>query len=124
MTRWRTWTAVRNHGVSWRVWTLAGASLLAAAPAFSQQAVVPEIVKPPIAGDSLTPPPTPGSQGGRSTSENPQVDGGRMRPIPDNGVLPPPVTGTMPVIKPPATTTMPIIPPPGTTGGEKGVVPK
>lgn len=106
------------------VWAVAGASLMAAVPALGQQATVPEVVKPPAGGESLTTPPTPGSQGGRATSENPLVDGGRTRPVPDGGVLPPPSTGTMPVIRPPATTTMPVIPPPGTAGGDRGVVPK
>lgn len=112
-----------EQAVSWWIWAIAGASLVVAAPAFSQQTAVPEVVKPPL-GESLTVPLTPWSNGGRVTSENPQLDGGRARPIPNTGVLPPPATGTMPVIKPPATTTMPVIPPPGAAGGERSVVPK
>ena len=114
--------------VAWWMWALAGAALLAAVPALAQapQGQVPpaEVVKPPAAGGSATIPPTPGSSGGRPSSENPLVDGGRTRPVPDTGVIPPPATGTLPIIRPPSATNMPIIPPPGTPGGDPGVVPK
>lgn len=120
--RARTAVAQQVQPTPWWIWALAGAALLLAWPALAQQPV-PEVVKPP-AGNSATIPPTPGISGGQPSSENPLVDGGRAKPVPDTGVIPPPATGTMPVIKPPATTTMPVIPPPGTAGGDRTVVPK
>ena len=118
--------AIARHAepISPWVWAGAGVILLALAGTAMGQPV-PEVVKPPAAGQSLTTPPTPGSTGGAAPrSENPLADSGAARPVPDSGVIRPPATGSMPVIPPPAAGTMPVIPPPGTAGGERGVVPK
>ena len=112
--------AGRRVRLAWWGW-LVGVTV--AGPALAQQAV-PEVVDPPRNGGSATIPPTPGSSGGQPRSENPLVDGGRTRPLPDKGVIPPPTTGTMPMIKPPANTSMPVIPPPGAAGGDRSVLPK
>jgi hypothetical protein len=121
----------RDMTVAW--WALITLALAAAAaPSWGQTGsatptpdpTLPEVVRP----RSDTPTLPPGNDG-RTTaqprSENPQVEG-NVRPVPDSGVIAPPVSGmgTTPVIRPPATGTMPVIPPPGAAGGEKGVVPK
>ena len=97
---------------------------LVAGPVFGQSAV-PELVKPRSAGPTL-PPGRDGTTTPQPRSESPQTDAGSNRPIPDNGVIAPPVSGlgSPSVIKPPAQGTMPIIPPPGSSGGVTGVVPK
>lgn len=100
-------------------WAQVGSQVPGTAPA------VPEVVNPSTSAptlpqgndDTLTPVPR---------SDNSQVGGGGARPVPDNGVIAPPVpgAGSAMVIKPPVTGSMPVIRPPGTSGGVGGGVPK
>lgn len=83
--------------------------------------VVPEVVQPQT-GNAVTPPSAGGGPATQPRSENPLVQG--PRPVPDNGVIAPPVQGVGPVLRPPATSDMPVIPPPGSPGGNRAVVPK
>ncbi len=116
----------------WVLALLAMAAAVAALPSWAQTGTatptpdqtLPEVVRPRPSTPTL-PRGNDGSTMTAPRSEDPQV-GGTTKPIPDSGVIAPPVSGlgTTPVIRPPATGTMPVIPPPGSAGGEKGVVPK
>ena len=116
----------------WVLLLLTLAAAAAAMPSLAQTGTatpapdqtLPEVVRPRTDTPTL-PRGNDGSTMTQPRSEDPQV-GGTTRPIPDSGVIAPPVSGlgTTPVIRPPATGSMPVIPPPGTAGGEKGVVPK
>ena len=102
----------RPDPAPWWVWAAVAAGLLATMPAWGQAPVVPEQVEP------RTLPPGAGGEQGLTTPRS-------ETPIPDNGVVAPPVTGgNSPVIRPPATGTMPVIRPPGSPGGDPTVVPK
>ena len=121
--------AVRERIVPWWAWMLVAAGAVAGMPSWGQgsvapaapNAAVPEVVRPQ--GEGATIP--PGNDGGvpRPRSENP-LAGDVVRPVPDNGVIAPPVTGGGAVIRPPVAGVTPIIPPPGSSGGASGVVPK
>ena len=106
----------------WTVWFVAGAMIAATTPSWGQ-GTVPEVVRPP-SGAATIPPGNDGAAGHAPRTDNPQVGGGGLRPVPDTGVIAPPVTGGGAVIRPPATGAMPVIPPPGSTGGSPRVVPK
>lgn len=106
------------------VWVVAVAGLLLAVPVWAQS--VPEIVRPQSPAPTIPPNPADGAAP-RPRSENPLTDSGPVRPIPDGGVIAPPVSGLgapTPVIRPPAEGAMPVIPPPGSPGGDRSVVPK
>ena len=96
-------------------WALGVAAMLIAVPVLAQSAP-----------DSATLPPRP-TDGAvpQPRSDNPLVDGGGVRPIPDSGVIKPPMTGlgSPAVIAPPATGTMPVIKPPIAGSEPKAVTP-
>ena len=121
----------RETALPWWALALLALAATAALPSLAQtgsatpapEQTLPEVVRPRPDTPTL-PPGNDGNTTVQPRSENPQVGGGR--PVPDNGVIAPPVSGmgTTPVIPPPATGTMPVIPPPGSAGGQRGVVPK
>lgn len=96
--------------VPWWAWAVVAAGLMAAAlPAVAQTGgasgapggAVPDKIAPPSAG------PMPRSEGA--------MVGGELRPVPDSGVIKPPVAGSAGsgmVLQPPVSGTMPVIPPP------------
>lgn len=113
----------RQEPASWWVLAaLATAVLAASAGAAGAQA--------PVVPDRVDPAPTlpPGAGGDRGSpvprSETPLAPDTGARPLPDSGVVTPPVAGSTPIIRPPATGQMPVIAPPGSPGGDRTVVPK
>ena len=103
----------------WWLWAIFSIGLLCTMPVHAQSTVVPERQAPTL-------PPGAGGDQGLSTprSETPTAPLDGTRPVPDQGVMTPPVGGSTPVIRPPSVGTMPVIPPPGSPGGDKSVVPK
>ena len=141
--RYRTRSVgLRERPVPFWAWALVAGGLISAIPTWGQggpgqpgaggqtgaeqaqapSTPVPEMVRPRSNTPTL-PEGNDGSSMPAPRSENPQV-GGSGRPVPDRGVIAPPVSGVTPVIPPPVAGTMPVIPPPGSAGGDRSVVPK
>ena len=104
---------------AWWIWAILAIGVLGSVSALAQSTVVPEREAPTL-------PPGAGGDQGLTTprSETPGTPLDGTRPVPDRGVVAPPMSGSTPVIRPPSVGTMPVIPPPGSAGGDKSVIPK
>ena len=107
-------------GVSWRLAALTALGVVVCGLSVARSQPVPEVVRPQSQSPTLPPSgPPSGPPGGPDAGT-----GGR--PIPENGVIVPPVSGagSTTVIRPPSVGSMPVIVPPGSPGGDRSVVPK
>ena len=102
--------------VSWSLAALTALGVVVCGVSVARSQPVPEVVRPQSQSPTLVPGGPPGG---------PDAGAGG-RPIPDNGVIVPPVSGagSTTVIRPPSVGSMPVIVPPGSPGGDRSVVPK